>query len=200
MIEVEKKFILDGADKEALLGGAELLGTTTFTDVYYDTRVFDLTSKDVWLRLRAGRWELKMPFDRATVSQLDRYREYTTEDEIAKALNLPRDRKISDALEESGYRPFAVITTTRTKYRKQGFVIDIDKIDYGYDLVEIEMMVSDPESVPAAVEDILAFAEKYDLKLGRVRGKVVEYLRRYSPEHFRALLKAGVVTPLADGE
>ena len=42
MIEIERKFKLNEAEKESLLAGAIFVGEKTFTDVYYDTEDFTL--------------------------------------------------------------------------------------------------------------------------------------------------------------
>lgn len=195
MIEVEKKFFLKDGDIEALKEGGELLGTKIFTDVYYDNKSFDLTRNDTWLRSRDGRWELKIPLEHFQTRVADQYRELETEKEIAEELKLPTDQPFMDALKNAGYESFASLTITRTKYKKDDFIIDVDSIDFGYELAEIEKMVNDTSEIEKATKDILDFADKYKLQVGQVRGKVIEYLRRYKREHFDSLVEAGVVLP-----
>jgi len=48
MIEVEKKFILNEQDVERLTKNAQFLNERIFTDIYYDTENFSLTSYDKW--------------------------------------------------------------------------------------------------------------------------------------------------------
>lgn len=193
MIEVEKKFFLTDAGKQALIRDAELAGTKTFKDVYYDTHAYDLTRKGMWLRLRDKRWELKIPLGGAATRAVDQYRELETEPEIADFLTLRQEKVLAYAMQEAGYVPFAAIVTTRTKYKKDGFTIDLDSTDFGYELAEIERMVSGASAVEEATSQILAFAKKHKLKTERVRGKVIEYLRRNNKAHFNALVEAGVV-------
>ena len=48
MIEVEKKFILNEQAVERLTKNAQFLNERIFTDIYYDTENFSLTSYDKW--------------------------------------------------------------------------------------------------------------------------------------------------------
>lgn len=59
-IEVECKFEFSDHDVERIATLAEPMGVKEFTDRYFD-RIpdFALTTRDMWLRQRAGRWELK---------------------------------------------------------------------------------------------------------------------------------------------
>ena len=67
MIEVEKKFILTTEQEKSLIEGADFLGEKKFTDIYYDDEDFSLTKKDLWLRNREGRFELKIPKNITTI-------------------------------------------------------------------------------------------------------------------------------------
>ncbi len=193
MIEVEKKFILSAGDEQKLVTNAQFVGEKVFTDTYYDTSTWTLTAKDHWLRSRDGRYELKVPLNDLGAERLsDQYEELETDQEIATYLKLPLDIPLSQALMTSGYAPFCTLTTTRRKYKKDGFVIDIDRVDFGYDIAEIEYMVKDISEVRDATEKIITYGEQLGLKIGAVRGKVGEYLKRNSPEHFQVLVDAKV--------
>ena len=192
MIEIEKKFVPDDASKKALLDGAEFIGKKTFVDLYYDLPTWDLTCKDNWLRRRDGRWELKVALADFSKRAVDQYRELETEGEIADFLSLPKTVPLEKVLTKMGYVVVADITTTRTKYRKDGFVIDVDLMNFGYEIVEIEKMVNAKESIEVASAEILAFASRFGLSAGKVRGKVLEYIKRNSPKHFGALVAAGI--------
>lgn len=192
MIEVEKKFLLQPADIERLTAGAEFLKTITFTDVYYDTADYALTRKDTWLRRRDARWELKIPLSDAATRAADQYRELETEEEIGDYLWLSLSGSFPEQLKNAGYEPFAKIITTRRKYRNGEFMIDIDSVDYGYDIAEIELMVNAESEMETAAQKILAFAKSFDIVPAKVRGKVLEYLRRNNTIHFDVLVKAGV--------
>ncbi|OGZ89869.1 MAG: hypothetical protein A2528_00850 [Candidatus Staskawiczbacteria bacterium RIFOXYD2_FULL_37_9] len=188
MIEVEKKFLLDKEQEKRLIGGTEFLGEKVFTDVYYDTPDFILTSNDKWLPSRSGKWELKLSLDRTAGRKGDLYDEVEDENKIKEILDISGD------IEEK-YSKFCICKTTRKKYKKQGFGIDIDYVDYGdftYGLAEIELMVQDKSEMEEAIGKIIEFAKENGLQTGYVRGKVIEYFKK-KPEHFQALIKSGTV-------
>lgn len=192
MIEVEKKFILTPEQEDKLIEGAEFLGEKKFTDIYYDDDDFSLTSSDIWFRERDGTYELKLPMNESLEQRAsDQYRELDTEKDIQAYFNA--HTPIQKILEEKNYKPFCTITTTRKKYKKEGFGIDVDTMDFGYNLVEIEYMTNDESKVKEATQNIIAFAKKHGIDTSKiVRGKVVEYLDRKNQKHFQALLKAEV--------
>jgi predicted adenylyl cyclase CyaB len=195
MIEVEKKFILTEADRERLTLGAEFLKEKTFTDVYYDNAKFGLTTTDRWLRLRDGKWELKMPLLHGKERMADQYDELETEPEIRQALSLGEGEDLADDLEIAGYVPFATLTTVRKKFKRGEFVIDLDEIDFGesdYMIGEIELMVNDKSEIDSAVERIVQFAEDNGLTIAPVRGKVIEYMKRLAPVHYQAMVDSGI--------
>src|SRR2546421_324668 len=140
MIEVEKKFILTPEQEKSLIEGAEFLGEKQFTDIYYDDTGFSLTIKDVWLRERDGKYELKLPMNESLEKRVsDQYRELDVDSDILAYFEA-RDISVKDFLVEKGYIPFCKITTTRKKYKQEDFVIDLDVMDFGYTLAEIEFM------------------------------------------------------------
>ena len=198
MIEVEKKFILSDYNREQLTKDAEFLNERVFTDIYYDTKDFSLTSRDIWLRSREGRFELKIPLhiNRDSDRLIDQYDELQDELEIRRILDLPLREKLSDDLMRAGYSPFCTCKTTRRKYKKESFIIDLDSADFQdfiYNIGEIELMVNDKSESEAAAEKIVSFAKKHHLTIAPVRGKIIEFLRKTSPTHYEALIKKGVV-------
>src|SRR3989338_3434517 len=170
MIEIEKKFTLGKGDRERLLKGAEFVKKQEVHDTYYDTKDYSLAKKDWWLRLRNGNFELKVSFRIPSEKEKyapTQYREFETDEEIKKALGIPASsagelsqKPLRGALEESGYHEAFSLTTIREKYRKEGFTIDLDNVDYGYELAEIELMVEDENQINEAGEKIRAFGEK----------------------------------------
>jgi len=194
MIEVEKKFILTPEQEKGLVDGAEFLGEKQFTDIYYDDIEFSLTTKDIWLRERSGRFELKLPMNESLEKRiLDQYRELDVEDDILAHFGA-RGVSIKDFLIEKGYKPFCEITTTRRKYKKEGFGIDLDVMDFGYTVAEIEYMTDNESKIQEVTNTIIAFAEKNNIiSKNVIRGKVVEYLRMNNLKHFQALIDAKVV-------
>ena len=196
MIEVEKKFILNDQDKERLTKDAQFLNERIFTDIYYDTEFFSLTSKDKWLRSREGRFELKLPLDDGADRLADQYDELEDEQKIREALNLSSNGNLADDLAKAGYSPFCTCKTTRIKYRKEPFIIDLDIVDFQdftYNIGEIELMVNDKSEIGGAIEKIMTFAKEQNLTIAPVRGKVIEYLKRAKQNHYQALIQAKVV-------
>ncbi len=91
MIEVENRFRLTEENEKKLIEGADFLGEETFTDIYYDTADSYLMKRDMWLRLRSGKFEMKLPLNEKTVLQRksNKYKEIESEEEIRKVLELP---------------------------------------------------------------------------------------------------------------
>ena len=196
MIEVEKKFILNEHDKERLTKDAEFLNERVFTDIYYDTEIFSLTANDKWLRSREGRFELKLPLHEGIDRLADQYDELEDQRKIRGVLNLPPNGNLADDLAKAGYSPFGTGKTTRRKYKKGPFIIDLDVVDFQdftYELGEIELMVNEKTEIEKAIEKIMAFAKTQNLTIAPVRGKIMEYLKRARPGHYQALVRAGVV-------
>lgn len=211
MIEVEKKFNLSEEEISHLVDGADFLNERVFTDIYYDTKDYILTKQNKWLRSRDGKFELKVPtvlkygsnidqFDE--INNVEKIKEVLSFDELDKEKNirenilLSQESNLTDDLLMAGYKPFCVCKTTRRKYQKDKFIIDLDIVDYTeftYNIGEIELMVKDESEIEDAVGKIMAFAKKNNLKIAPVRGKVIEYLKRFKPKHFDALVKSSVV-------
>ena len=97
MIEVERKFTVGGDDEKRLLEGADFLLEKTLMDVYYDTPDYALSTKDMWLRTRDGRWELKVPLmERTGVRRaMDQYDELEDEVKTARANYLKLAKTLS---------------------------------------------------------------------------------------------------------
>jgi thiamine-triphosphatase len=195
MFEVEKKFILKEGDESKLINGADFSGERKFTDSYYDTDDYSLTTKDIWLRERDDKFELKVPFNDSLNDRVsDQYQELETDREIAEYLKLSSGNPLASSLAQNGYGVFCSVTTTRKKYKKAGFTIDLDTVDFGYEIAEIEYMVDDISKMHEATEKIVKFAKDLGLTEGSVtRGKVAEYLRINDFVHFQALVDAKVV-------
>lgn len=196
MIEVEKKFNFTESDTARLIKGAEFLGEKVFTDTYYDTDNFSLTSKDKWLRSRGNKFELKLPIDERRHESADLYNEIDDENEIRRILNISTGEILTKELEKNGYKPFSVCKTTRKKYKKGIFNIDLDYVEYkefNYTLGEIELLVNEKPEIDDAIKRIMDFAKENKLTITPVRGKVIEYLKRVKPDHYKVLVKSGVV-------
>lgn len=197
MFEVEKKFILSESDIARLVEDADFVGEKTFTDIYYDTKEFALTKNDIWLRKRGEDFELKLPMHLGDKNFSQQYQEIEGEEKIREIFAIAAINDFESDINAFGYKPFCNCVTTRKKFEKEGFVIDLDTVVYDdksiYNIGEIELMVKEKQQMPEALEKIEKFAQKNELKSLPVRGKVIEYLLRSKSEHYRALVAAGVV-------
>lgn len=195
MIEIEKKFILTEDQKNNLINEAEFLGEKKFTDIYYDNADFTLTKSDIWLRERDGKFELKIPMNESIKNRVsDQYRELDNERDILQYFRSGINKSLIDFLNQSRYESFCSITTTREKYKKNNFGIDLDSMDFGYRIAEIEYMTDDESKIQESTESIIAFAKKHHINTDTVvRGKVIEYIRLNNPRHFQILIEAQVI-------
>lgn len=190
MIEVEKKFILREGDKEQLIAGAELVGKKEYKDTYFDTDEYILGKSDKWLRSRNNQFELKISVnpDRS----VNQYRELYSEDEIRQALDLPKKKTLAEDLASAGYKPYGSWVVNRTTYKRGDFKIDFDEMDYGYQMVEIELNVNTEAEVPKVAQKILDFVRECGLDMSIVPGKNEAYLKKHDPKHYQALVEAGI--------
>lgn len=194
MIEVEKKYRLTPEQEVRLLETSRFLGSKKNEDVYFDMADFSLTRQDHWLRTRSGRWELKRRVhDLGHKLGGTAYDEIEDEPGIRAFLQLPTTGSLADDLATAGYKPFARIVTERRSYENEGFHIDLDICDFGYELAEIELMLEHEHQRQDALKRIEDFAARMGLDQTHVRGKIIEYLFRFSPNHYQALQDAGVI-------
>lgn len=196
MIEVEKKFLLSDAQRILLLEDSDFIEEKIMTDIYYDTEDFLLTKNDKWLRNRSGKFELKLPVHKGVERIADQYLELVDDFEIKKALNLVSEDELVNVLGKSGFDPFCICKTTRRNYKNGIFSIDVDEVsfqEFSYSIAEIELMVNNLSEIGFAENQILDFSKNYGLNISYVRGKVLEYLKRIKPVHYKALVDAGVV-------
>ncbi len=197
MIEIEKKFHLSPDQQKSLLAGAELISEKQVVDSYFDNSSYELTTKDWWLRNRNGAFELKVGLKDHDMRIINQYNEISDEDEIRTKLNISKNSSLHDDIVASGYLPFMSCTTTRHKYKKENFTIDLDEVEYDsdfeYNLAEIEVTFDDESKRQEAIDSILSFAKTHNLTDEPIRGKVIEYLLEKRPKHYQALVDSGVV-------
>lgn len=196
MFEIEKKFRLSTETEKSLLENAEFLGEKSFEDIYFDTDDYSLTKNDKWLRCREGNFEMKIPLPGNNKVCGNQYEELTEEQKIKDDLKLEGNDRLNKILEENNYKPFCKIKTFRQEYKKEGYTIDVDKVDCGdfdYRLVEIESLIDNPEEANEVLKKIIEFGKSFGLKDERLRGKVVQYLKNKKSVHYDALVKCGVV-------
>ncbi|KAK6467824.1 thiamine-triphosphatase [Huso huso] len=92
---------------------------------------------------------------------------------------------------------FASFTTVRRSYILQGGVrADLDLVDFGFTVGELEVLVETPEQIPAGAERIAELVEKLgESACNRVPGKMDAYLKQFHPEHYGRLLRAHKLHP-----
>lgn len=190
MIEVEQKFTLSPEQEISLLEGAVLDYKKVNVDEFFDLPDWKLSLQDVWLRKRNGNWELKVG-RRLKEGLATVYDELESDDLIASWLNLPGEH-LEKEITGAGYACYARIEKSRRSYTREGFRIDIDLCDFGYGNTEIELLVEQGQEAEAQ-DRIAVFAKRIGLTSEPVQGKVIEYIRRFNPDHYQALHSAGIL-------
>lgn len=198
MIEVEIKVHVTEQQKERLLDGATFISEEFFTDIYYDSDDFALTTKGMWLRKRDESFELKTPATLSGGFNLKKnipMHEFTDQDDIAQRLMLDECYKTSfeEALAMAGYKQLYKFTNTRRSYKKNNFTIDFDTADFGdliYSLCEIETIVEHKDQAQAALNELYAFVGQFGISSAKAEGKLGYYIRCMRPAHSRALEEA----------
>lgn len=194
MFEVELKFILTKKEELCLLEGAMFIEEQNFIDIYYDKKDYSLSTNDIWLRTRNGKFVLKLPIPTANES-LKKQRnspkqEIEDLDKILHYLNIVPEKNIHEDLCNNGILPLYEFKNIRKKYSKGEFIIDIDKAifkDFIYETCEIEMVVKSESEINNAITKIESFAAHHGIQIGHVEGRLIEYLRRKNPIHYQKL-------------
>jgi len=218
MIEVERKFEPCEIAVAEICEGSEDLGEKEVVDEYWDTREYQLTIHDFWLRRRdVEGWQLKCPVDwnsmdktMTGMEKIDKYEEITDEKELILTvqrvlkLNPESERDgVSEALKiESFLKRFDMIPVCKIETRRKSFLkkfedvyirIDLDRCDFGYSVGEIELLVDSKGKVESASLLLERFVNEYSLSETRAESKVAVYLQRKSPKHYEILKNAGVL-------
>lgn len=186
MIEVEKKFQPTEEELAAMLLGAEFMSEKVNHDIFYDLPDFPYLKQGMRLRNRNGRFELKIDvkgFEKSGTAHNEEIENYL---EILERLGFDKGGILANIV-AGKMEPWMEIKTKRKTYHKGEFIIDIDETDFGYDVVEIEMLVEDNSKVKEAEEKILDFAKSYGWEMKDLPGKGWEYLRRVKPELYLKL-------------
>ncbi len=178
MIEVEKRFQPTEEQTKIMLQGAEFLGEAVNHDIYYDYPDVRFLKKDTRLRNRNGSFELKIGKGSSAAQEIDDKRE------IEKYFST--DKNLEDFIKEN----MVVImeySNNRKSYTKEGFNIVMDEMSYGYNMCEIELMVTNEGEIEQAKEKILDFAKKFGLESKKTFGKCQAYLNKFKPEIYKEL-------------
>jgi adenylate cyclase class IV len=178
MIEVEKKFRPTEEQLLLIIRDAEFLGEKTLKDLYYDYPDYRLLKNKVYLRNRNGNFELKVGDDETE----------GTSEEIENEAGIKNYFKIKEPVIEFIKNNLVNVIEwecKRREYKKDGFTIDIDELDFGYKCVEVELLVANMKEVDAAHEKIINFGLKNGLEIKDIPAKRYEYLRILKPEIFK---------------
>lgn len=241
--EVERKFQPSPHILNYLERHAKKKVDKVFTDTYFDTKKFDLTTKDLWLRYRNETLELKWPMkmNKSTEDFLvgvDFYHESTDLKKISEVIYAASEGKISfspsatpisleDSISLLDYAQifqFVNILTRRTRYtvevdaegankgcesntKQHLFFVDIDRVSYSnvdndgvrddddknneYLIGEVEMIAAGGGMPPD--QALQAIFQHLQINPSTVRGKVLEFLHRFRPNHFKALEESGLI-------
>ena len=177
--EVEKRFQPTEDQLKKILKGAEYLGEEINHDIYYDYPDYRfLKNEDKKFRTRNGIFELKIILS-SGVSQ-----EINDEESIKKYFET--NLSLKDFTEKS-LKSFMEYKVFRKKYQKDGFIIDLDRTDFGYEVCEIEKLVSDKDKVYRIQAEINKFAVHNGLSLKEVESKRKVYLKKIKPEIYKKI-------------
>ena len=175
MIEIETHFQLNKEQLGRVLIDAEFVGIVENHDIYFDFPDFRLAKKEVKLRKRNGLFELKIEKSKKVEEEIE------SEDEIKVYF----DTALS--IEEFVKETMIVLTdykTKRTHYRKGEFNIDIDECDFGYGVIEIELMIKKENEIKNGEEKMKKFIIENRLVNVTMMGKRKTYLLKNNPELF----------------
>lgn len=190
MIEIELKFQVDEEEKKSLLFDAEFKKSKVNIDSYYDTNNFDLVKKDIWLRDRNGRFELKLPRtgnDQSATS----YEEIEEDKKIKNYFSFDQNVELKTSLRLAGYRPFSTFKTERETYERDGITLDFDSTIFDQDtdnpfvMVEAEIMVADGTDIIREKQALKDKVKGFGVALNSGGGKGSEYFRRYQPKIYK---------------
>ena len=222
-LEVECKFHMTDALQELLNARQYGFSTMEFTDVYFDTPDFQYTIRDIWIRQRGAKFEVKKPTYQGHVGAIRKYMELTTPQDIVQFFNVPNPDNL-DILSYwrfLGLVPFASIDTHRISYQlslpsstsaniSHNFQIDIDSATLHcsdqtstYCIAEIELATGSTPGM-TTLETFRDIMEQLGIDTDYlhldINGKLIEALFRHNPPHYNLLVHHGIVKLLPVGE
>lgn len=180
MIEVEKRFQPTEEQLEKMLEGAEFLSEKVFSDIYYDYPDYRLFKKDVRLRKRTtsfSSFQLKINLSSGSDEEIE------NKTDIEKYFGIQDlEQFIKDDLME-----FVSYETKRKEYKKGEIIIDLDELNFGYKVCEIEILVETEDQIKEAEEKLVDFAKEYNIKFMKGLTKRRAYLKLFKPEVYNEL-------------
>ncbi len=178
MIEVEKKFQPTEAQLQAMVVGAEFLGEKVLHDVYYDYPDYRMFKKGTRFRNRNGAFELKIGHGGGIAEELE------TDEEIQKYFSI--SMPLIDFIKEN-MSPFIDYTTKRRKYKNGEFEVCVDELDFGLNVVEVELMVENKDEVENAQDKIVDFGKSFGLDEASAIVKRTAYFQARRPDLYQEL-------------
>lgn len=217
--EIERKFECNETNLSLIKEFAFDMKKIKMVDMYYDDPDYSLSRMDYWLRKRNDDFELKWPQTKGSNSEIDSYYESTDhhkimttiEGRVYKNSSITDTNSITQWLSSRKLEIFGRFITHRTRYclqfDKYNVFVDIDDVLYEpnrdddtnsqskqYTIGEIELHDD-------GLNDQLKETEKADIMTGimaklritpkPVRGKVLEFLKRFRPNHYNSLKTSG---------
>ena len=183
MIEVEKKFQPTNEQLVKLLEAATSIKEKTMHDVYYDFPDFRIFKTGNRLRKRDNGFELKRYIP--TKSGVAVAEEYIDEKLILEVLKLQQNSL--EEIVKNEMQSVCDYITLRKEYRKNEFVIDVDEMDFGVGLIEIETLVENEDQIPNGEKKILDFAKSFGLEAVDLPLKTEMYLQKMRPEIYKEI-------------
>lgn len=178
MIEIEKRYFLTNEQEQSLLADADFIKETNVHDVYYDYPDYRLMKKDIRLRKRNDKFELKIRKSPGVNGEIENEKEIAQYFDLTNSVAEFVERNMVSVIE---YR------TLRRKYKLGEFNIDIDNTDFGYKIAEIEVLTEDENLVKESTNKIIELTQKYGFDNQKTLPKRVEYLKKYKPEVYNEI-------------
>jgi predicted adenylyl cyclase CyaB len=188
MIEVEKKFQPTEVQLQALLQAALFVKEKTMHDVYYDFPDYRLFKSGKRLRKRGDNFELKVAF--ITNNNVQAAHEFETEEDIKKEMQITERESLQEIV-DTQLQVLADYTTIRQEYKKDEFVIDVDKMSFGVDLIEIELLVDSTDKVQEAQEKIITLISQFGIEVTDLPLKPDMYVKKMRPEIYNEIHRTG---------
>jgi len=198
-IEVEKKVKLETHHLTEIESKGTFIQETLFEDIYYDTEECSLTVKNIWLRERENKFELKVGI-KGSNGFSDRYEEIRDEKAICRELGLTISDSLGAALSKARIVPFACFVTRRKRYRLEDFTVDIDVADFGdltYNVAEFELIVPNVNLMQDAEDKIKTILKNMQIDCSAtIPAKLTYYLYHRRPHHYNKLVENQVIKPI----
>ena len=170
--ELEQKFSVPENYSSILEeNGAVKKSEKLLEDEYYDTTNFELLKRDVWLRKRGEKYELKIAppgeAHKRDIQGMTQYKEVEGKDDVVKELSKIVDTKLDDMT------ILVKVSASRESWILDDFTIVIDRIiEDGWSVGEIELMAAPGQNMANVKDRIDKLRQQFKftpLQFGKVR-------------------------------